>query len=269
MLKLTSENYFSQEAAQEYFSVSQYKNFVGTYGKRGCEAEAMAIIRGEWKKEVTPSLLVGSFVDAHFEGTLDVFQAQHPEIFTKGGELKNKYRCALDIIARCERDKYFMAHLSGEKQVIMTGDIFGVPWKGKIDSYLPGKAIVDLKVMESIHKSFWVKDLGNISFIEYWGYNVQAAIYQTLVEINTGKKLPFLIAAASKEKEPDIDVISFNNQNHADTLSLVFTNIARIIDLKKGKVEPMRCERCDYCKRTKVLTKAVHYSELIGQGGPE
>jgi hypothetical protein len=267
-VKLTTENYFSREAAQEYFSVSQYKDFCGTYGKRGCEEAALAKIRGEWEQEVTPSLLIGSFVDAHFEGTLDVFQAQHPEIFTKCGELKSEYRHALDIIARCERDTLFMTRMAGEKQVIFTGEIFGVPWKCKVDS-LCSNAIVDLKVMESIHKSFWVRDLGHLSFVEYWGYNVQAAVYQKLVEINTGKKLPFLIAAASKEKEPDIEIIGFNQQNLDETLSLVFTNISRINDLKTGKAEPTRCERCDYCKRTKVLTKAVHYSELIGQGGPE
>jgi len=268
MLKLTSENYFSKEAAQAYFSVSQYKDFCGTYGMRGCEARAIAKIRGEWEQEITPSLLIGSFVDAHFEGTLDVFQAQHPEIFTKGGDLKSEYKQALNIIARCERDQYLMKCMSGEKQIIFTGEIFGVPWKGKIDSLLT-KAIVDLKVMKSIRDSFWVKDLGHVSFVEYWGYNVQAAIYQKLVEINTGKKLPFLIAAASKEKEPDIEVIGFTQKDLDDTLSLVFTNIVRINDLKLGKAESTRCEVCDYCKRTKVLTHPVHYSDLIGQGGPE
>ena len=40
-----------------------------------------------------------------------------------------------------------MEYMSGEKQVIMTGEIEGVPVKIKIDSYHPNKMIVDLKVM--------------------------------------------------------------------------------------------------------------------------
>ena len=39
---LTSENYYSREANEEYLSVSQYKDFMGTYGKPGCEEYALA-----------------------------------------------------------------------------------------------------------------------------------------------------------------------------------------------------------------------------------
>ena len=81
-MKLTNENYFSAEAMQEYISVSQYKDFMGTMGKLGCEAEAMAKLKGEWKMEMTIPLLVGSYVDAHFEGSLNIFRSQTPEIFT-------------------------------------------------------------------------------------------------------------------------------------------------------------------------------------------
>jgi hypothetical protein len=57
--------------------VSQFKAF------EKCEAAALAELTGEYQREKTVSLLVGSYVDAHFEGTLDVFKAQNPEIFTK------------------------------------------------------------------------------------------------------------------------------------------------------------------------------------------
>lgn len=44
---LTPENYYSPEANFEYMSVSQFKDFSGTYGQVGCEARAMAKLRGE------------------------------------------------------------------------------------------------------------------------------------------------------------------------------------------------------------------------------
>ena len=89
----------------------------------------------------------------------------------------------------------------------MTGELFGTRWKIKMDSYLPGSAIVDLKIMASITDLKWVRDLGYLDFVRYWGYDIQGAVYQKIVEQNTGKKIPFFIAAATKEKEPDIRVI--------------------------------------------------------------
>ena len=260
---LTSENYFSKEAMQEYFSVSQYKDFAGSPGIPGCEAMAMAKLRGEWKMEMTEALLVGSYVDAHFEGSLNVFKAQHPELFKKNGELLADYKKANDIIARIERDEYMMKCLSGQKQVIMTAEIFGVKWKIKIDSYHPDVAVVDLKIMKAIRDSFWVADTGRMGFVEYWGYNIQSGIYQEVVRKNTGNQLPFLFAVASKEKVPDIEVVGIDQQAIDHTMSLIVPNINRINDLKTGRAEPTRCGVCDYCKSTKVLTGPVHFSELV------
>ena len=192
-MQLTAENYYSEEANFEHMSVSQFKDFVGTYGRRGCEFTAMDKIRGVYKEEETTALLVGSYVDAYFEGTLDKFKAEHPDIFKKTGDkgLKSDYVQANDIIARIERDEFFMAHMSGQKQVIMAGELFGLPWKIKIDSYLEGIAIVDLKVMASLTKLEWVRDIGYLDFVRYWGYDIQGAVYQEIVYQNTGKRLPF------------------------------------------------------------------------------
>src|SRR3990167_9748421 len=124
MLKLTTENYHSQEANLAYLSVSQYKDFMGCLGMRGCEAMAMAKLKGEWVEEVSTPMLVGSYVDAHFEGTLNTFKAKNPELFKKDGGLKSEYTKAEEIIQRIERDEYFMKYLSGEKQVIFTAELF-------------------------------------------------------------------------------------------------------------------------------------------------
>ena len=70
----------------------------------------------------------------------------------------------------------------------MTGDIFGVPFKIKIDSYLPDK-IVDLKIMRDF-EPIYVEGKGRVSFIEAWGYDIQAGVYQEIVRQNTGKQLP-------------------------------------------------------------------------------
>ena len=197
---LNNENYFSTENQLKYMGVSQFKAF------EKCQASALAEVKGDFVREKTTALLVGSYVDAHFEGSLDLFMAKNPEIFTKKGELKSEYKKANEIINRIEEDELFMEFMSGEKQVIMTGEIEGVPVKIKIDSYHPGKMIVDLKCMKDF-EPIYVKEKGRMNWIEAWGYDLQGAVYQEIVRQNTGLTLPFFIAGATKEKVTDIAVV--------------------------------------------------------------
>jgi hypothetical protein len=261
-MKLTSENYYSQEANKEYMSVSQFKDFAGTYGKIPCEFEALEKLNGRWEMEKTTPLLVGSYVDSYFEGTLEQFKKENPEIFRQDGELKSDYIHAEKIIERIERDDYFMKCMSGKKQVIMTGELFGTKWKIKMDSYLEDIAIVDLKIMRILTKRNWTDDLGNINFIKYWGYDIQGAIYQEIVRQNIGKKLPFFIAAASKQKYPDIRVIGLTQMELDEAMYTVESHIKRVLDVKAGRVPPDRCELCDCCRDTRVITGPISTHDL-------
>lgn len=262
---LTSENYYSQEANLEYMSVSQFKSFNGTYGRIGCEAQAMAELRGEWVQEMTTPMLIGSYVDSFFEGTLPAFKLEHPELFKRDGGLKAEFVKADEIIKRAQRDELFMKYMSGQKQVIMTGEIGGCEWKIKMDSYIPDIAIVDLKVMQSLTKLEWVRDLGYLDFIQYWNYDIQGAIYQEVVRQNTGKRLPFYIAGISKEKEPNLEIINVTDSYLNEALDMVLRNLPDILAAKNGEREPNRCECCDYCRHTKVLTRPIAIADLIGK----
>lgn len=145
----------------------------------------------------------------------------------------------------------------------MTGELFGAEWKIKIDSFVRGVAITDLKVMESITKLKWVKDIGYLDFVRYWGYDIQGAIYQGIVYQNTGERLPFYIAAGTKEKEPNIEVIHVT-QNYLDEAKhMVEMNMPRILRVKNGEAEPDRCEMCDCCRHTKVLARPISITNLV------
>lgn len=260
---LTAENYYSKEANKEYMSVSQYKDFAGTYGKMACEFSAIEKLEERWAQKKTTPLLVGSYVDSYFEGTVGEFKKETPEIFTQDGGLKAPYIQADKIIERMERDPLFMMYMSGKKQVIMTAELFGTKWKIKIDSYAEGIAITDLKVVESITKPKWVRDIGYLDFIRYWGYDIQGAIYQEVVYRNTGLRLPFYIAAGTKEEEPNIEVIHVT-QNYLDEAKhMVEMNMPRILRVKNGEAEPDRCEMCDCCRRTKVLKRPISITNLV------
>lgn len=261
-MELLESNYYSPEANLEYMSVSQFKDFAGTYGKMQCEFYGTEKLAGRWEDEKSTALLVGSYVDAYFEGTLEQFKKENSEIFKKDGNLKAEYVKAEEIIVRIARDEYFMQCMSGKKQVIMTGELFGCKWKIKMDSYLPGSAIVDLKVMASITDLKWVRDIGYLDFVRYWGYDVQGAVYQEIVRQNTGQKLPFFIAGATKEKEPDIRVIKIEQHYLDEALSMVKTNMPRILRVKGGEATPDRCELCDCCRRNRVLKGYISITDL-------
>jgi hypothetical protein len=244
--KLTADNYFSLEASKRYFSVSQYKSFLK------CPARAMAEIRGEYKQPMTTALLVGSYVDSYFEGTLEKFKEEHPEIFKKDGTLKADYVQAEQIIKRIEADELFMEYMSGKKQVIKTGEIEGVPVKIKIDSYHPQRMIVDLKILRSCER------IMGQSPISFWQYDLQGAIYQYI----EGKNLPFFLAIATKEDVTDIEIVKVEQHDMDDALSDFKKNIHRFNAMKQGEAEVFGCGRCDYCKSVKKLTAPISSDDL-------
>ena len=252
-MALTAKHYFTKNSNIKYCGSTQFKNFLK------CPAKAMAILEGRVQEEDSTALLVGSYVDAWFEGTLEEFKVFHPNIFKKDGTLKAEYVKADEIIERVSRDELFMKYMSGKKQVIKTGTIEGVPFKIKIDSYHKGKAIVDLKVIKDF-KPIWNEDLGiKEDFIHYWGYHYQAAIYQAI----EGNKLPFYICAVTKEAEPDLAVIEIP-QHWIDTAMDEIRNRIGIIQaMKQGDLEAERCESCDYCKNTKKLSRVISAEELV------
>lgn len=224
LLKLTPENYYTKEANMQYVSVSQYKEFNGTTGKMGCEAYAMAKLRGEVEEVTTTALMVGSYVDAYFEGTLPTFSAQHPEIFSSrgktAGELKSEYKQASIMIDRAVKDPVFMQYMAGDKQVIMTGEIEGVPVKIKIDS-ADGRRITDLKTVKSITETLYAKDLGQrLNFCEWWGYDLQAAVYREIYRQNTGDKGQILMDyRLAKNHKRQIPILA--DLNVCDTQTIV------------------------------------------------
>ena len=243
-LELDQNNYYSPEANQQYFSVSQYKDFMQ------CEAMALAKIRGEYKPEMTRAMLTGSFVDSYFEGTLDQFMKEHPAVFTRKQELRSEFRKANEIIARIRSDELFMKFMSGEKQRIMTFDLFGVPWKMKMDSYLPGICITDLKVV------------ARFKSLPFWRYDLQGAVYKAGVLMNTDELLPFYLAVATKERTIDLDIFQIPDSTINMALSEIERNIQHYADVKQGLVPPVYCGKCDYCKSIKAA-RIRNYNELL------
>lgn len=243
---LTAANYHSVQANNEFWSVSLFKAF------DKCESSGLAQVRGQYEREETDALMIGSYVDAYFSGELDEFiKVNGDKMFKKNGEPYAKFDHANDIIDAVEAQPLMMEFLKGEKQTIMTADLFGVPWKIKMDVF-NGERIVDLKCVKDF-ESLYKEGFGRVSWIEYWGYDIQGAIYQKVVELNNGKILPFYIVAVTKEKVPDVAVIEIPQHVLDMALDVVAAKIDRFDLIKTGDIDPEGCGRCDYCKKSKLL----------------
>lgn len=258
---LTEENYFSQDAEKFYTGSTQIKNFLK------CEAEALAKINGEWVEETSDALIQSSYIDEYFSGTLDKFKVEHPEIFTQKGELRANYKQLDDIIAQAEKDELFMKYINGKHQVIMTGEIAGVPVKIKIDSFHEGKVIVDLKAIKDL-KPIWNEELKiKENFIDHYDYILQAALYQEIARQNTGKKLPFVIAVLTKEKYSERALLNIPEELMDEKLAFLEEILPHIKDLKDGVIQPTECGKCDYYKSLAKVTKIFNYNDYFNMRG--
>lgn len=258
---LTSQNYHSLEANQHYMSNSQFKEF------EECESKAMAKLSGAFIAPSNEHFLLGSYVHAYVEGTLDEFKESTPELFNTKGELYSKYENANTMIATLRDDPFIQFVLQGQKEIIMTANLFGAPWKVKVDILNQERGrIVDLKTVKGIREKYWNKEYGVYqSFIEFYKYIRQMAVYVEIERINSGREnwLEPLIVAVSKESVPDKCVIGFDASRLEIELEEVKTKMERILSVKNGFVEPAKCGTCNYCKRTKQLRTITHYSDLM------
>lgn len=272
-MELTRENYFSQEAQMAYMGSSQFKDFLS------CEAAALAKIQGRYKPPASRSMLVGSYVDAWYSGELPDFTERHPDMFKKDLSLKADFLAANAIIDRMQADQLYSLLMSGEKQVIRTGKIAGVPFKIKIDSLLDAAAcrqiveefpdaalalgfgdgaIVDQKVMRDLGDVWSDEERRMVPFAQAWGYDIQGAIYQAV----EGHMMPFLLAVGTREEPADLAALYIPDDALRAKLYEVEDLAPRFQAIKEGREEPRRCERCPWCRATRTLRTIVDFREL-------
>lgn len=272
-MELTRENYFSQEAQTAYMGSSQFKDFLS------CEAAALAKIRGQYKPPASRSMLAGSYVDAWYSGELPDFTERHPDTFKKDRTLKADFLAANAIIDRMQADRLYSLLMSGEKQVIRTGKIAGVPFKIKIDSLLDAAAcrqiseefpdaapalgfedgaIVDQKVMRDLGDVWSDEERRMVPFAQAWGYDIQGAIYQAV----EGHMLPFLLAVGTREEPADLAALYIPDDALRAKLYEVEDLAPRFQAIKEGREEPRRCERCPWCRATRTLRTIVDFREV-------
>lgn len=245
---------------KDYFKETQHMSVSAWKKYNHCEVSGK---KGFDDSNKSDALVFGSYVDAYVEGTLDEYRAENPDLFSSRGETKGQlkavYKKAIDICDYIDNDERIQKFLGGDKQTIMVGEISGVPFKIKIDSYIVDTAIVDLKVMRTV-----TDRLGNwYDFITPYGYDVQLACYQEIVYQNTGKKLPCYIVAVTKEDPINSVIIQITQDILDRALYSVESTVKRFYDVKMDVVEPLGCGTCPACIDKRTETPLISMKELL------
>lgn len=261
---LNSDNYYDNSTDLIYQSPTYFKKFLN------CEAETMAEIKGEYKPDFKDALLVGNYLHSYFESKeahQKFIDDNREEMYSKRKPygLLGKYRIADSMIETLSNDEMFRKLYQGGKEVIVTGQIDNVDWKGKIDCLnLDRKYFIDLKTTRDIHKKYWnVEDHEWNSFVASWNYQLQMYVYQELIHQTFGVWCEPYIVAVSKQDVPDKAIISIPNERLTEAELLIEQEQPHIEDVRNGRVEPKRCERCEYCRLTKKLGEIVSMDDLI------
>lgn len=263
-MKLTKETYFSPEMEAKYLGSSSFKTW-DIFGT-GCEAKQAAIRDGEWEKQSNDAFLLGSYLHAWSEDRLPEFMTENPSLFKKDGTLYAKYALGDKMIDVLKNDLAVEEMRTGEKEVIMTGEISGVPFKIQVDILNIGKGrFVDLKTTRNIKEKIWnpeTKEKEN--FILHWDYLLQFAIYAEIIRQNLKMNYylqPYVIAV-DKQDCPDHEIIEMGTSFIESKLEEIESKLPHIMDVRNGKLDPVRCDNCDYCRSTKKITKTIHYLDL-------
>lgn len=280
-MELTRDNYYTPEADREYMSCSQYQSFCE------CEAKAMAKLEGRWTDPDKEAFLVGNYFHTFFEGpeAHAQFIREHFDKIFKIKVIKGKkgepdqtvvtgkyapYEQADKMIEVAQNDPLIrsLIDLPGENEKIMTGELWGVPWRIRLDKYIPdGRMIIDWKTVANISELKWSEAMHEkVTFIDAYGYMMRAAVYTEIEKQNahSSEDAPFIIVAISKQDYPDKEALYLNHRQRYDyELEQIRKRLGMIQMIKAGRVKPKRCGCCDYCRATKVLTAIRPYYTLM------
>ena len=275
MVELTQENYYQDTSRLSYSRYKRYKQ---------CQAKAYAVDNGIWveERDETP-LLLGNYVHSYFESpeAHEKFMAENGnKLLAKTGKnkgnLKSDFIIGDKMIESLKDDDGFNRLYHGyssdkvEKEMIVCGEIEGVPVKGKLDSVnLSRGYFVDLKTMKSIYSEEWNADLRKrvpaaVNNILNFGYHGQLGLYRELLKQMTGREFRPLIVAVSKENVPDKDILKIDEDWLVEGLGNLKADIVEVWDVIQGKQKPKSCGRCDYCRSQKKLNAVISLNDLIG-----
>lgn len=279
-LLLTPDNYYTPEADQAYMSCSQYSTFVGVAEDTPCPARAMAKILGKFTEKPRDAFLYGNYFHTALESEqahAEFCEAHAEDIFiikektvqratknspaVKETVVSGKYASYLQLdnclrVIRSDASFQKLLEALGENEVILSGEIFNVPWRIRCDKIISGShIIVDWKTCASLtqmHYSPAKKD--RVTFVEHYGYLMRAAVYMEIYRQNFGVKPAFVLGCVTKQEDPAKGIYVIHPESDEAVLRYemdkIKENLPRIMPIKNRESAPRRCGDCEYCRKT-------------------
>lgn len=239
---LTQENYHSKQASDLWLSASAVKK-----AKR-CELDFL-----HGAEEEKPEFVAGNIfelVACYGESALNGIEKRFPDaISSRGatkGKIKSEYQAAIETALRI-RKQPFLCNLidSCQKQVIMTGQVFGQPFRMMCDLLAPDGSIYDLKCMKDFKHGWSEEQQSFVDWWEPWYYHIQMYIYREIARQNGFPTIKVGLIAASKSNL-DLQAIEFSEDTLAQAKMDTEYIVSRILALKRGD-NPVPCGRCKTC----------------------
>lgn len=291
--------YYSPHMDWEYMSVSQFKDFekceaaalAKLKGEWSPPKDPIALLVGNYVHsyfegvkahqdflEKNKEKLFKKAKKADFQEALDALDIPYKSSDTiaqleeklKGqpkiyGEKYSDFDVAEEMIKRLEREPFFQLVYKGEREVPIIGNLYGIKWKAKIDLLNVGHGyFIDLKTSADIHKRIFSERYGHYkSFVEAYGYDLQIAVYEKLLEQYYGKPFEGYIFAVSKQSPCDAEAIQIKREYKDFALNVLEDHLARVEAVKLGKEEPRMCGKCEYCRENKKIEEFKFSDDLV------
>lgn len=94
---------------------------------------------------------------------------------------------------------------------------------------------------------------------------LQAALYQEICYQNTGKKLPFIIAVATKEKYSRRALLQIDQETMDREMQFLKEYLPHLQAVKQGKIKPTSCGTCPYCISKQKTTQIYWYQDFFNK----
>lgn len=294
-------DYYGQEANQRFMSVSQFKDFLdcearalatvkGEYKK---PRDVKALLVGSYvhsyfeSGEAHKKFKQANYNELYKEPTVAELKKnlEENEVDFKGCKVKADYMelhekekvpmpetelysdfiQAKKLIETVEKEPFFNFLWQGEKELVVTGELFNVDWKGKCDLVNVEKGyFVDLKTTRSLEAKVWTFDPKHdknryVDFKEAYGYIYQVVVYEHLLTEKYGKPFTGYLYLVTKEDVPNVEAVEFSKEIKEFYMDLIDEKIDHVMDVKQERVKPKGCGNCNWCKDGKTLEGFTYY----------
>ena len=257
-MTLTRDNYHSEWARKTWLSSSAVKQAMR------CEHAWNEYRTGRFiDDESKDAYKLGHYFETFLSGTdseKQQFIENNQDMFSSRGKtkgnLKAQYRSAQECVDAVKSQPFLMDIINrSKKQVILTGELFGAPFRVMYDLLAPDGSIYDLKLMKSFDREWSNLAESYVEWYEYWRYDAQMWIYREVARQN-GINVPNVGLIAASKSNRDIQAIRFSENAMVQAGSDVEYTVGRMLDIINGD-EPIRCESCQVCLKTKKINNFV------------